>query len=118
MMASFTSSRISISPLDNPSSVLPSSTELFYFYREALERVANLSNGKPLLALCNVYKKWLKVYAEEVLIGSLVKFERRSGESRPYLPDIQTACLVLNTAEYCLVTAAQVRHDSSLSIAY
>lgn len=74
MIGAFTSSRISISPSDNPSSVLPSSTELFYFYREALERVAGLSAGKPLLDLSGVYRKWLRVYAEEVLAGALVKY--------------------------------------------
>lgn len=53
------------------SRILPSSTELFYFYRETLERCAKLSNKSPFLDLCGVYKKWLKVYAEEVLGNSL-----------------------------------------------
>ena len=73
MMQTFTSSRVSISPSDNPSAVLPSSTELFYFYREALERCAKLSVKQPLLDLCRVYRKWLKVYAEDVLAGALIK---------------------------------------------
>jgi len=73
MMQSFTSSRISISPSDNPSAVLPSSTELFYFYREALERCAKLSTRQPLLDLCKVYRKWLKTYAENVLTAALIK---------------------------------------------
>ncbi|GAA6008665.1 Vps53p [Rhodotorula paludigena] len=108
MMQSFTSSRISISPSDNPSAVLPSSTELFYFYREALERCAKLSTRQPLLDLCKVYRKWLKVYAENVLTAALIKFDRRSNEGRPNMQELQTACLVLNTAEYCLETAAQL----------
>ncbi|SCV69740.1 BQ2448_1134 [Microbotryum intermedium] len=109
MMASFTSSRVSISPSDNPSAVLPSSTELFYFYREALERCAKLSVKQPLLDLCKVYRKWLKVYAEDVLAGALIKTDRRSIEGRgPSLHELQTACLVLNTAEYCLETATQL----------
>lgn len=73
MVSSFTASRMSLSPSDNPSAVLPSSTELFYFYRETLEKCAKLSNKQPLLDLCNVFKRWLKVYAEEVLAASLVK---------------------------------------------
>lgn len=73
MFQSFTSSRISISPTDNPSAVLPSSTELFYFYREALERCAKLSTRQALLDLCKVYRKWLKTYAEDVLTASLIK---------------------------------------------
>ncbi|GAA5915432.1 hypothetical protein JCM6882_001421 [Rhodosporidiobolus microsporus] len=108
MLQSFTSSRISISPSDNPSAVLPSSTELFYFYREALERCAKLSVRQPLLDLCKVYRKWLKTYAEEVLTAALIKFDRRSGEGRPNMQELQTACLVLNTAEYCLETASQL----------
>lgn len=74
MMHNFVSSRISISPSDNPSAVLPSSTELFYFYREALERCAKLSTRQPLLDLCKVYRKWLKTYAENVLTAALVKY--------------------------------------------
>ncbi|KAK4054186.1 Vacuolar protein sorting-associated protein 53 [Microbotryomycetes sp. JL201] len=108
MLQGFTSSRISISPVDNPSSVLPSSTDLFHAYREALERCAKLSVRQPLLDLCKVYRKWLKVYAEDVLAASLIKYDRRSGEGRPNVRELQTACLVLNTAEYCLETAAQL----------
>jgi len=130
MMQSFTSSRISISPSDNPSAVLPSSTELFYFYREALERCAKLSTRQLMLDLCKVYRKWLKTYAENVLTAALIKcvcartsplaepgltasrpyrFDRKSSEGRPNMQELHTACLVLNTAEYCLETAAQVR---------
>ncbi|GAA5971234.1 hypothetical protein JCM11641_004197 [Rhodosporidiobolus odoratus] len=109
MLQSFTSSRISLSPSDNPSAVLPSSTELFYFYREALERCAKLSVRQPLLDLCKVYRKWLKTYAEDVLTAALIRFDRRlSGEGRPNLQELQTACLVLSTAEYCLETATQL----------
>ncbi|GAA5834429.1 hypothetical protein JCM3766R1_005209 [Sporobolomyces carnicolor] len=108
MVRGFTSSRISSSPSDNPSAVLPSSTELFYFYREALDRCARLSVRQPLLDLCKVYRKWLKTYAEDVLNAALIKFDRRSGEGRPNLQELQTACLVLNTGEYCLETAAQL----------
>ena len=44
-------------------SVLPSSTELFYFYGQTLEGCAKLSTGKPLFDLCEVFRKWLRVYA-------------------------------------------------------
>jgi hypothetical protein len=56
---------------DRVTHLLPSSTELFYFYRDALERCAQLSNKSPFLDLCGVFKKWLKVYSEEVLAASL-----------------------------------------------
>lgn len=48
---------------EQPIVVLPSSTELFYFYKQSLEQCAKLSTGKPLLDLGNVQRKWLKVYA-------------------------------------------------------
>jgi hypothetical protein len=51
---------------DNKSSpivVLPSSTELFYFYGQSLEQCAKLSTGKPLFDLSALHKKWLRIYA-------------------------------------------------------
>lgn len=36
------------------------------------------------------------------------RYERRSSEGRPNIAELQTSCLVLNTAEYCLETATQV----------
>src|SRR5882762_3887201 len=48
---------------DAPVPVLPSSTELFYFYGQNLDQCAKLSTGKPLFNLCKVHKKWLKIYA-------------------------------------------------------
>lgn len=50
---------------ENPVLVLPSSTELFYFYGQNLEQCAKLSNRKPLSDLCDLHKKWLRVYAGE-----------------------------------------------------
>lgn len=48
---------------ESPVFVLPSSTELFYFYGQNLEQCAKLSNRKPLFDLCNLHKKWLRIYA-------------------------------------------------------
>lgn len=91
------------------SSVLTSSTELFYFYRETLERCAQLSTGQPLLDLANLYRKWLRVYADDVLSASISRRERRSGDGRATAtPQI---CLALNTAEYCAETASQLQES-------
>lgn len=49
--------------VDAPATVLPSSTELFYFYGQILEQCSKLFNGKPLQDIANLQKKWLKVYA-------------------------------------------------------
>jgi vacuolar protein sorting-associated protein 53 len=46
-----------------PVTVLPSSTELFYFYGQTLEACATLSTRAPLFDLLEVFKKWLRVYA-------------------------------------------------------
>lgn len=43
--------------------VLPSSTDLFYFYGQSLEQCAKLSTGQALFDLCSLHKKWLRIYA-------------------------------------------------------
>jgi hypothetical protein len=60
-----------------PLMVHPSSTELFYFIGHNLEQCANLGatgTGKALFDLLAVHKKWLKVYAEDVLLASMKKY--------------------------------------------
>lgn len=52
-------------------SVFPSSTELFYFYAQILEQCASLFTGQPLYDLCQLQKKWLRIYAGVYLhVGS------------------------------------------------
>ncbi|KAJ7217738.1 Vps53-like protein [Mycena pura] len=95
----------------SPIVVLPSSTELFYFYGQSLEQCAKLSTGKPLFDLCAVHKKWLRIYAEDVLIASLkrpVSQVRKSTESGFELSEIKQSCLVMNTADYCQATALEL----------
>ena len=46
-----------------PVLVLPSSTELFYFYAQTLDQCARLFTGQPLYDLCALFKKWLRIYA-------------------------------------------------------
>lgn len=62
-----------------PLMVHPSSTELFYFIGHNLEQCANLGRtgtGKALFDLLGIHKKWLKVYAEDVLLASMKKYGR------------------------------------------
>ncbi|KAF5348642.1 hypothetical protein D9758_006764 [Tetrapyrgos nigripes] len=96
----------------SPIIVLPSSTELFYFYGQSLEQCAKLSTGQPLFDLCGVHKKWLKIYAEDVLTASLkrppVPAPRKSMESRFDVNDLKQASTVINTADYCQTTAAEL----------
>ncbi|KAF9501688.1 hypothetical protein BDN71DRAFT_1406739 [Pleurotus eryngii] len=92
------------------STVLPSSTDLFYFYRQSLEQCAKLSTGQPLFDLCAVLKKWLKIYAEDVLTAPkrLAVQTRRSMDSRVGADELKQACLLINTADYCHGTASEL----------
>lgn len=93
--------------------VLPSSMELFHVYRAALDKCSQYTTGEPLQRLARVFAKWLKVYSEDVLLASMKKpapdfLVRRSVEGRSDLAEVRNACMVLNTAEYCLNTSVQL----------
>lgn len=49
--------------------VMPSSTELFYFYAQSLEQCAKLSTGQALFDLYGVQRKWLKIYAGQFMLA-------------------------------------------------
>jgi hypothetical protein len=53
--------------------VFASSTDIFLFYKQALTNCAKLSRKKPFLDLCTIFGKWLRVYANEVLLSKLPK---------------------------------------------
>ena len=56
-------------PEDSAAAVLPSSTELFYFYGQSLEQCVKLGvsvgTGKAMFDLASVWKKWLRIYSGE-----------------------------------------------------
>ncbi|KAI5858605.1 Vps53-like protein [Tricharina praecox] len=84
----------------NPaSSVLPSSIELFHFYRQTLAQCAKLSTGAKLLELSRIYGRCLDEYADTVLASYLNTSER--------LP-VEEIAVILNTADYCHTTTAQL----------
>ncbi|KIR67392.1 vacuolar-sorting protein 53 long isoform [Cryptococcus bacillisporus CA1873] len=87
--------------------ILPSSTELFYFYGQQLDQCEKYSKGETMKKLAQVFAKWLKIYADDVLLAGL-KPVRKSLEGRDNLQEVKTACMVLNTAEYCLNTSLQL----------
>ncbi|KAF9793124.1 Vps53-like protein [Thelephora terrestris] len=102
---------------DSPSLIVhPSSTELFYFIGHNLEQCANLGRtgtGKALFDLLGVHKKWLKVYAEDVLLASMkkpvVQFQPRRSTENPFdSTHVNSACLAINTADYCQTTAMEL----------
>ncbi|WVQ79954.1 hypothetical protein IAT38_002055 [Cryptococcus sp. DSM 104549] len=89
--------------------VLPSSTELFYFYGQTLEQCEKYTTGEPMKRLSRVFAKWLKIYSDDVLVAGLKsQTGRRSVEGRDNLQEVKTACVVLNTAEYCQNTSLQL----------
>ncbi|KAF8187487.1 Vps53-like protein [Pholiota molesta] len=94
-----------------PMTVLPSSTDLFYFYGQSLEQCAKLSTGQPLFDLCTLHKKWLRIYAEEVLTAGIKRppvVSRKSTETRIDLDLLKQICLLINTADYCQTTALEL----------
>lgn len=56
--------------ISTPVLVLPSSTELFYFYAQSLDQCASLFTGQPLFELCALHKKWLRIYAGDAHYAS------------------------------------------------
>ncbi|KAJ3481813.1 hypothetical protein NLI96_g7407 [Meripilus lineatus] len=104
--------------ISTPVLVLPSSTELFYFYAQSLDQCASLFTGQPLFELCALHKKWLRIYAEEVLVASMKKptaiQPRKSVESRYDPNQVKSACTLVNTADYCHTTALEVTQRSGI----
>lgn len=94
----------------NQHTVLPSSTELFYFYGSVLEQCSRLSTREPFRDLCGLYKRYLQGYADDVLKPLLQRNDviRRSADACSSIADLQRLCLVINTADYCATTSKQL----------
>lgn len=86
--------------------VIPSSTELFSFYRLTLAQCAKLSSGDRLVELTKVFAKYLDLYAQQILLYYVS--ERPSGQTPSKIPQIEEIVLVLNTADYCFNTCNQL----------
>ncbi|KAJ9124236.1 hypothetical protein QFC22_001035 [Naganishia vaughanmartiniae] len=94
---------------ETPVTVLPSSTELFYFYAQTLEQCGKYTTGKGMKDLADVFKKWLRIYSVE---------NRKSVDGRPNAQEIKNACLILNTADYCLQTSSQKELENTCEPAF
>lgn len=94
----------------SPQSVMPSSTELFHFYRLALAQCAKLSTGAQLLDLSKTFGKYLEQYNQGVLFYFLGE---KSGPQGPSLEDIT---MILNTADYCYATCNQLEEKIKVRI--
>ncbi len=82
--------------------VIPSSTELFNFYRLSLAQCAKLSTGDPLYELSRVFSRYLDQYAQQVLLFYIS--EKPTGGTPSRIPAVEDVILVLNTADYCYNT--------------
>ncbi|EWC48073.1 hypothetical protein DRE_02652 [Drechslerella stenobrocha 248] len=92
-------------PLDeefNNSAVLPSSIELFQFYKVTFAQCAKLSAGSKLYDLSAIFSRYLETYADSVLLYHLPD---RIGVP---LPNTETIITVLNTADYCHALTSQL----------
>ena len=90
----------------SPQMVIPSSIELFSFYRLTLAQCAKLSPGARLVELSKVFSKYLDQYAQQVLLFYVS--ERPSGQTPSKTPELEDSVLVLNTADYCFNTCNQL----------
>lgn len=87
---------------EEPMKVLLSSTELFWFYRQTLERCAQLGDQAPFKDLGAMYQRGLRRYVAEVLQPALsVRSPELEAQVRGY-------ALALNTADYCATTCTQL----------
>ncbi|KAK7205852.1 putative GARP complex subunit Vps53 [Myxozyma melibiosi] len=86
---------------DSPQQVLPSSVDLFLSYRKLLAQSAKISTGVQLLNLAKIFAKYLQQYADRALSAHVQ--ERAATEN-----DVQLACLIMSTANYCHTTADQL----------
>jgi hypothetical protein len=86
----------------SPQAVIPSSIELFHFYKTTLSQCAKISTGERLLDLSKLLGKYLDEYAQQVLLHLL---------QMPGGPTVKTTILVLNTADYWHTNTQQLEEN-------
>ncbi|CAK5272531.1 unnamed protein product [Mycena citricolor] len=89
------------------------------FYGQSLEQCAKLSTGKPLFDLCNLHRKWLQIYAEEVLTAGLKRPSypqqpRQSTESHYEPNELRQSALIINLLEGAYSVSLGVIYDPSM----
>ncbi|EKD18194.1 GARP complex subunit Vps53 [Drepanopeziza brunnea f. sp. 'multigermtubi' MB_m1] len=82
--------------------VIPSSIELFHFYKLTLAQCAKLSTGERLLDLSKTLAKYLDEYAQQVLLYFL---------QVPGGASLENTILVLNTADYWHANTQQLEDN-------
>jgi hypothetical protein len=93
----------------SPQSVIPSSIELFHFYKLTLAQCAKLSTSDHLLELSKTLAKYLDEYAQQVLLYFL---QRPGGGGKDgSAPRLEDVILVLNTADFWHTNASQLEDN-------
>ncbi|KAK7794507.1 hypothetical protein R5R35_004724 [Gryllus longicercus] len=120
-------------PGEGGGAVLSSCADLFVFYKKCMVQCTQLSTGEPMLGLAATFQRYLREYANKLLLGSLPKLRRvsppgpagasaglsttvslfnsfmKEDEVLRFTPEEQArVCSVLTTAEYCLETTQQL----------
>lgn len=113
MMEKYKSTPIStnITAGSDDEGLIPSSTDLFYSYRQTMIQFARFSTGKPFLDLSRMFGKWLREYANYLTL-KLPRDDRRSFSDE----DIRLVCFIINTADYCGNTITQLEEKISEKI--
>eukprot|EP00045_Choanoeca_perplexa_P013840 m.158760 g.158760 ORF g.158760 m.158760 type:complete len:855 (+) comp16474_c0_seq1:115-2679(+) len=108
---------------DEGAQVLPSSGDMFIFFRNSMVQCSALSNEQPLFDLHNVFKTTLSSYAANVLKGNLPKASSlaqllmKEAEIRLTPQEIYLVCSILNTADYCQNTTTQLEEKFTEKLA-
>lgn len=89
---------------NGPAKVLPSSSDLFLFFKNCMVQCTAMSARDPLWQLYKLFGTSLDQYAARVLTGSLP----RTHDGRLSRRHEYGVCTILNTAEYCLETTGQL----------
>ncbi|AAS51271.2 ACR044Cp [Eremothecium gossypii ATCC 10895] len=96
-------------PNSSDSHVVPSSAALFRTYRQILSQTLELTDGEGRSAvlsdLAGFFSKWLIEYSNKILQPLLLPENARMEEKDEV---IQYTILMINTADYCSITAGQL----------
>ncbi|KNC86697.1 hypothetical protein SARC_01164 [Sphaeroforma arctica JP610] len=96
--------------------VLASSSDLFFFYKNCMVQCSSMTTKQPLFQIYKLFAKYLTLYASKVLTRTLPKasllssvaVDQRVQQETLTPQEIYVVCSILNTAEYCSDTTAQL----------
>ncbi|EGD75791.1 hypothetical protein PTSG_07909 [Salpingoeca rosetta] len=99
---------------DEAAKELESSGDLFMFFRNCIMQCSSLTTGEPMYNLYTVFKKYLREYADRILLANLPKSTSlatllvKEAELKLSMEEVYLVCSILNTADYCLQTTEQL----------